>query len=298
MLMEITYDYYRIFYYAAQYHSFTRAARAMHNSQPNITRCMNALEQQLGCTLFVRSNKGTKLTPEGRRLYAHVSIAYEQLLAGQQELAGEHSMKHGLVSIAASETALHLLLLKQLQRFHRQYPGIRLRISNHSTPQAVAALQNGLADFAVVTTPADVRKPLNEGILYSFREVLIGGPQYAELAKKPHSLRDLLDCPFICLGEGTGTRELYRHWFAEYGLPLQADVEAATMDQVLPMVQYDLGIGFYPAELAEPEIAQKRIVQIPLTEPVPTRSVCLIEDTARPLSMAAKALKQMLPEEH
>ncbi len=54
----ITYDYYRIFYYVAQYKSFTRAAEALHNNQPNITRCMNNLESELNCTLFLRSNKG------------------------------------------------------------------------------------------------------------------------------------------------------------------------------------------------------------------------------------------------
>ena len=60
----ITYDYYRIFYYVAQYKSFTKAAAALGNNQPNITRCMNNLEAELDCKLFLRSNKGVLLTPE------------------------------------------------------------------------------------------------------------------------------------------------------------------------------------------------------------------------------------------
>ena len=56
--MSVTYDYYRIFYYVAKYHSFTRAAKILINSQPNITRAMNNLEQELGCRLFLRSNRG------------------------------------------------------------------------------------------------------------------------------------------------------------------------------------------------------------------------------------------------
>ena len=43
--MAITYDYYRLFYYVAQCRSFTRAATVLENNQPNITRCMNNLEQ-------------------------------------------------------------------------------------------------------------------------------------------------------------------------------------------------------------------------------------------------------------
>lgn len=61
--MAVPYDYYRIFYYVAQHKSFTKAAEALGNNQPNITRCMNNLEQDLGCKLFVRTNHGVSLTP-------------------------------------------------------------------------------------------------------------------------------------------------------------------------------------------------------------------------------------------
>jgi DNA-binding transcriptional LysR family regulator len=98
----ITYDYYRIFYYVAQYKSFTRAAEALHNNQPNITRCMNNLESELNCTLFLRSNKGITLTPEGKRLYEHVAIAYEQLSLGEDEIRQNRDLENGLVSIGAS----------------------------------------------------------------------------------------------------------------------------------------------------------------------------------------------------
>ena len=54
--MEITYDYYRIFYYAAKYKSFSKAAEILMSNQPNITHFMNNLENQLGCRLFIRSN--------------------------------------------------------------------------------------------------------------------------------------------------------------------------------------------------------------------------------------------------
>lgn len=64
------FDYYRIFYYVAKYKSFSKAAKFLHNNQPNITRCMNIMESELGCTLFIRSHRGIKLTPEGEQLYA------------------------------------------------------------------------------------------------------------------------------------------------------------------------------------------------------------------------------------
>ena len=88
----VVYDYYRIFYYVAQYKSFTRAAEVLGNNQPNITRCMNNLENELNCQLFVRSNRGVRLTPEGQKLYEHVAIAFEQLQMGEDELRNDRSL--------------------------------------------------------------------------------------------------------------------------------------------------------------------------------------------------------------
>ena len=106
-----TYDYYRIFYHVAQQHSFTKAAEVLHNNQPNITRCMNNLETELGCHLFVRSNRGVSLTPEGQKLFNHVAIAFEQLELGETELKRDQSLTSGLISIGVSENALRIMLL-------------------------------------------------------------------------------------------------------------------------------------------------------------------------------------------
>ena len=63
--MNVNFEYYKIFYYVAKYQNFTRAAHALGNSQPNVTRAMNCLEQETHCTLFIRTNRGVQLTPEG-----------------------------------------------------------------------------------------------------------------------------------------------------------------------------------------------------------------------------------------
>ena len=153
--MIVSYDAYRVFYTVARFGSFTKAASVLLASQPNLTRTIRNLESALGCTLFVRSNRGVSLTPEGEKLFARVSVACEQIQAGEEERASDRSLQSGVVSIGASETALHGFLLPVLGAFHRAYPGIRLRISNHSTPQALAALRNGLVDVAVVTSPTE-----------------------------------------------------------------------------------------------------------------------------------------------
>ena len=64
--MDVNFEYYKIFYYVAKYRNFTRAAMVLGNSQPNVTRAMNCLEQQVHTTLFVRTNRGVHIPPRRR----------------------------------------------------------------------------------------------------------------------------------------------------------------------------------------------------------------------------------------
>lgn len=160
--MYISYDYYRVFYYVAKYGNITQAAKQLLNNQPNLTRSIKNLEAELGCALFSRSNRGMRLTPEGERLYEHIRIAFEHIEAGETEITESRNLQKGTVYIAASEVALRCLLLPVLKNYRTLYPGVHIRISNHSTPQAITALKDGIADIAFVTTPTERSVKLTE----------------------------------------------------------------------------------------------------------------------------------------
>ena len=294
--MNVNYEYYKIFYYVAKYGNFTKAAKVLQNSQPNITRAMNCLEQQLNCSLFVRSHRGVSLTPEGENLYVRVSAAMAQFFAAEEELADSTGLFKGSVSIGASETALNMYLLDRLKAFHMEYPGIRLKIYNHSTPQAVRAVKSGEIDFAVVTTPTDVEEPLVEIKLQHFREVLVGGKTFTALASQELSLAELSKYPLICLGRETKTYSFYEKLFFSYGLELKPDTEAATTDQILPLVKCELGLAFIPEPMAAEAVKRHEIVQIALRESIPERHICIVYDRHRQMSVAAKPLKNTIME--
>lgn len=115
----VTYDYYRIFYYAALFKSFSKAAEVLTSNQPNIARTITRLESELSCKLFIRSHRGVTLTPEGEALFKHVAIACEQLDLGREVISEMRGLKTGIVSIGASETALRLFLLDRIVSFHK-----------------------------------------------------------------------------------------------------------------------------------------------------------------------------------
>ncbi len=290
--MEVNYDYYRIFYYVAKYGSFTQAANAMFGSQPNLTRAIKNLEESLGCTLFVRTNRAVTLTEEGEKLYNHIAVAVEQILAGEEELLQDKNLQRGVVNLGVSETALRCLLLPTFQRYRSKYPGIRFKIFNFSTPQATEALQSGLVELAVVTTPADLAPNMRSVNVVSFREVGVCSEAFPELAGRKVTLREISTYPMISLSSNTKTYAFYRELFRKNGLTLSPDIEAATVDQIIPLVESDLGVGFVPEPLLER--SKSRLVRLDLAEEIPMRSICLIKRTDRPLGLAAEALERMI----
>ena len=113
--MYVDWEYYKIFYFVAKYRNFTKAARVLGSNQPNITHTMNKLEDQLHCVLFIRSNRGVTLTPEGEMLYTRISSAAVQIQDAEEELSASATFEHGAISISATETALNIYLSERLR---------------------------------------------------------------------------------------------------------------------------------------------------------------------------------------
>ncbi len=289
--MYISYDYYRVFYYVAKYGNISQAAKLLLNNQPNLTRTIKNLEAELGSPLFSRTNRGMKLTPEGEKLYSHIKVAFEHIEAGEAEITASRNLQSGTVFVAASEVALRCLLIPALKRYRTLYPEIRIRISNHSTPQAIASLKDGTADIAVVTTPILHSASLTETNVKNINEVAICSPAFSSLIGRKVALNELLDYPLISLGADTKSFEFYSSFFTKHNLPYRPDIEAFTADQILFMVESDLGVGFVPTEF----INQSNNVKIiDLAEKIPERSICLLKRKEQPLSVAAKALEKMI----
>lgn len=291
--MSINYEYYRIFYYVAKHRNLTQAAAALMSNQPNITRTIRNLENELGCTLFIRSNRGVSLTPEGEKLYAHVRIAVEQLETGEELLSMDKTLQRGVISIGASEVALQCFLLPVLKEYHRRYPGVRMRIFNQPTPEPIQALKNGSVDIAVATTPTGDTQSLQVQKIKDYREVAVCGAALAKLAERSLSLGELAEYSIISPGPRTKTHELYCDWFARNGLSFAPDIEVATAAQILPMVRNNLGIGFVPEDFLTEEDGGG-IFCLNLKEAAPVRSVCYLKRRDQSLSIAARELERMI----
>lgn len=238
-----------------------------------------------------------RLTPEGEKLYTHIAVAFESIEAGEEEVLSDQSLQSGIVHIAASSLALRTRLLQVLARYRRAYPHVRICLTNHSASHGLAAVQNGLANFAILAEGASVPDSLTAQKIDEIQEIPICGPAFLELTEEPVSLKRLADYPIISLTEGTSSHDFYAELFLRHGLSFSPDVEVETTAQVPPVVQSDLGVGFVPREMLYGTPEASGIYPIMLEEPIPARSVFLFQRKTQPLSIAAKKLRQMLLED-
>ena len=109
----------------------TKASEELHISQPAISQSIKKLEDQLGGTLFSRSNKGMELTEEGKMFYEYVKSALELINNTETEFASFKDLTKGKIKIGCSTTLTKLILIDILKEFHKDYPNISINITNN-----------------------------------------------------------------------------------------------------------------------------------------------------------------------
>ena len=294
--MTTNFENYKTFYFVAKYGNITAAAEALFSEQPNITRAIKNLEKDLGCVLFTRSNKGVSLTPEGEKLYRRVSIAYEQISAAEEELARYNGLDEGIIRIGVSETALHEVLLSALVKYHTLYPKIKFNLINLTNIQAISATKNQAVDFALIATPFDADKTITSVPIKNFQDIVVCGERYKYLTNEKISFKELTKHCIISLNKTTKTYEYYSKIFHKYGLSFSPDIEVSTSNQILPIAQNNLGIGFVPASFAEKKLASGDVYKLETAEVIEPREICLVKRADFSLSIAAKEFEKRLKE--
>ena len=295
--MQVSFDSYKVFYITAKNKSITMAAKELYVTQPTVTHCIQKLEDELGCVLFIRGKKGVKLTPEGKVLYKHVSIACEEIWKAENDMNALKEFKKGEILLGASETTLHFFLLPHLKRYKKKYPSIRLKIHNSNTRHMLDAIRNDELDCGILVFPGEYNE---EGIeiitLDTFQDIAIVGNEYKELAEHSISLKDLIEYPIISLENATMTNWTFREIFKQYNLDLNPDIELATTDLIVPTVSNDLGIGFVPEYFASEALKKNEIFRLNLVEEIPRRKICLVYKLDKPQSIAVEAFIRCIKE--
>ena len=148
----------RYFLTVAREASFSRAADALYMSQPTLSRQIRDLEEELGTTLFVRTNRNVTLTRDGMRLRRRAQEIVELMDRTREEFENLDEDISGDVCIGSGETHAMRALARVAIDVRREHPGVRYHLFSGNADDVTERLDRGLLDFGVVIDPADLHK--------------------------------------------------------------------------------------------------------------------------------------------
>ena len=305
-MMATNFEYYKVFYYVAQYGNITRAADKLCLTQPSVTRAIHNLEDQLGCRLFNRTSKGVVLTKEGTIIYQQVRKGCEALFEAEEELERLKNLGNGTIRIVANEIASKLVVIPAMKKFKKDHPSIVFNIMKAKAYDSVELMNQGKVDFAIDLVEVDENGcmlentkmpsiPSNIELGKIYEDVPLVGETYKEYAKRKVDISELAVLPLI----NKGTRYTgYQRLLRPEGKFRPADMEVSAFESRILLAELGMGITFAPAEAVTKEISEGRLFPIELkNNPLHLRLRFFTSTFCKPGLAAQKFLKLLQNEE-
>ncbi|WP_327286977.1 LysR family transcriptional regulator [Streptomyces sp. NBC_01198] len=271
---------------------FTRAAEAVHVSQPSLSQQIRALEKELGAALFSRArgnialtDAGEALLPLARRILADADTARHEVL----ELA---QLRRGRVRLGATPSLATGLLPDVLRTFHDRHPAIQLIVEESGSHDLVRHLARGALDLALVVLPLPTPSPALTTVELFQEDLVVVSSADDEAPASPLRIADLEGRPMVMFRHGYDLRDLTLAACRAAGFEPYFTVEGGEMDAVLGFVRAGLGVGVVPTMVAARAGHDLRVT--PLARPGLRRTVALAHrsDVAPP--RAARVLQDVL----
>lgn len=293
--MKTKVEYYRIFYETARFSSFSTAAEHLYISQSAISQCIKQLELDLNTQLFFRSRRGVTLTKEGALLFQKIAPAMQSIEQGEALLERLQHLESGILTIAAGDTITTEFLLPYLEKFHAQYPDIRIEMANSYSSKLLELVKGGKADLAFVNLPADDPELCITPCL-TVHDIFVCGAD--EQTESSYSWESLANLPLIMLEKNSSSRRYVEQEFAKKNLLTKPQVELAVHDLLLRFASIHLGVSCVIREFSEKSLRDGSVKELPLTPPLPPRHIGYAFMKNSPLSLAAKAFLNLIPKIH
>lgn len=281
-------NYYKAFYMVAKYKNISKAADALFISQPAISKSLSRLEENLGCTLFSRTSRGVSLTADGEILYERIREAFAAIEAGEEELRHRTELGIGQLRIGVSTTLCKYILLPYLQNFIRQHPHIRITIECQSTLHTVELLESGQIDIGLIGAPKH-HGTLTFLPLKKIQDTFVATQSYLDnLSIREHTDSDLfLSATLMLLDEENITRQYINDYFYRNQIKINQILEVSSMDLLIEFAKIGIGAACVIREFVEQELKESTLIEIPMAEPIESRSIGFAYSNSHKLSKSA-----------
>lgn len=256
--MHITLRQLQVFEAAARLGGYTRAAEALHLSQPAVSMQIRQLEGQAGMPLFDQIGKKLHLTDAGRTLYSHAQSILAQVHEAQLELEEMRGVRRGQLNITIASTA-NYFAPRLLAAFCQRHPEVKVSLDVSNREHILELLHETDKDLAIMGRPPEpsdlVAHPFMENPL-----VVIAAPSHPLAQASGIPLARLNQETFISREIGSGTRIAVERFFEEAGTRLTTAMEMSSNEAIKQAVQAGLGLGVVSVHTLEMELALERLV--------------------------------------
>lgn len=275
--------------------SVSRAAAALHRSQPAVSLQMRQLAEALGEPLYRRHRYGVTLTTAGTALLPHAQ-AMARALAGARRAAAEtRGLERGELWLTASMTVAVYLLPELLARFRERKEGLELHLLTRNSQEALQLLSVGEAEMAFVEGPPV--GPLTGFVQEEFYQdevVLAVRPDHPLARHGVLVPQHLANLQVVTREPGSGTREVVESALAALGIELNVAIEATGIEAVKEAVLQGLGPGFISRLALRREVGAGLLVALPVSGVSLRRPMTLIHPPESRCSAAARAFLSYL----
>lgn len=292
--MNVNLELYRIFYVVAKNKHMTRASEELHISQPAISQSIKKLENELGGTLFLRSNKGMELTEEGKMFYEYVKGALELINNAENEFTSYKDLSKGEIKIGCSTTLTKLVLLDTIKEFHKDYPNINIEIKNGLTSDLIQDLKVGKLDFVIFNESNVKEKNVCLKKIKNLKQGFIYNKDYFK--DNNFSFDELNNYPLILQKEESNSRKLLDYIASTYNVSLIPKMEVVSQELITEFVHIGLGVGFCIIDLAKRNYPY--LEELSVNNKIPDISVYLATNKSILLTFASKKFIEYLSNEN
>ncbi len=188
----------RYFMEIAREENMTRAAQQLHVSQPSLSKEIKKLEEELGHSLFVRTNKSMQLTDTGMLLRKRAEDILAMVDKTAEEFSQIDNITGGEIHIGCAESIQIKHLAREIKEFKEQYPNFVFHVFSGDTEPVAERLDRGLLDLAVIVEPPNLSKYNYLTIPESDVWGLIMRRDSSLAEKKEITFEDLYGLPLFC----------------------------------------------------------------------------------------------------
>lgn len=188
--------------------NITKTANRLYSTQPALTKRIQKIEEELGCSLFYRSKKGILFTPAGEELLPYARQITSAATAMRDHINQTKGTVGGTLNLGSSLNYSHYRLPFILKAYSELYPAVKITILTGQSKQLYQMLRN--EDISIAIARGEFA--WNEG------KVLVGKEPMCVVYSKHFTGMDLKEIPYIGRQNDDNLMEQIGRWRQEHGL--------------------------------------------------------------------------------